>query len=151
MQASHIYTASLEPVTYTLLLMLMSLDADMAWMDAQTLMLSVTVGVACSFYPSVVVLEALGLTAAIVVGLTGWTFHAIRQGKDLSVMGPFLFAGRPSRSANCGSCATPVLADIADLRIGVSRRTACCSCARKHLASRLPLTCWSAGLVAAIC
>lgn len=67
--------------------------ANLFILGAWTLMLSVTVGVACSFYPSVVVLEALGLTAAIVVGLTGWTFHAIRQGKDLSVMGPFLFAG----------------------------------------------------------
>ena len=55
--------------------------------------LSVTVGVACSFYPSVVVLEALALTAAIVVGLTAYTFHAIKKGADFSMMGPFWFSG----------------------------------------------------------
>ena len=59
----------------------------------QTMTLSITVGVACSFYPSGVVLEALALTAAIVVGLTAYTFRAIRQGADFSMMGPLLFCG----------------------------------------------------------
>ena len=56
-------------------------------------MLSFTVGVVCSFYPSVVVLEALALTAAIVVGLTAYTFRAIRKGASFDMMGPFLFSG----------------------------------------------------------
>ena len=57
----------------------------------QTTGLSVSVGVACSFYPTFVVLEALALTSLIVVSLTVYTFRAVRKGADFSFMGPFLF------------------------------------------------------------
>jgi FtsH-binding integral membrane protein len=48
---------------------------------------AVTVGMACSFYQPVIVLEALFLTAAVVLGLTAYTFHATRRGTDLTFMG----------------------------------------------------------------
>lgn len=40
-----------------------------------------------------IVLQALVLTSAVVVSLTGYTFWASRKGKDFSFLGPFLFAG----------------------------------------------------------
>eukprot|EP00898_Chlorokybus_atmophyticus_P002504 jgi/Chlat1/3254/Chrsp22S03432 len=57
-----------------------------------TVAISLTVGVACSFVAGVVVLEALILTAAVVGGLTAYTFYAVKQGKDFNMLGPMLFA-----------------------------------------------------------
>lgn len=37
-------------------------------------------------------LEALILTSAVVLSLTGYTFWASRKGQDFSFLGPFLFA-----------------------------------------------------------
>ena len=47
-------------------------------------------------YEPAVVLEALCLTAAIVLGLTAYTFHAARKGHSFQKLGPFLFAGQQS-------------------------------------------------------
>ena len=60
---------------------------------AQTASLSVGVGTACTVYEPAVVLEALCLTAAIVLGLTTYTFHAARKGYSFQRLGPILFAG----------------------------------------------------------
>lgn len=60
---------------------------------AQTASLSVGVGTACTVYKPVVVLEALALTASIVLGLTAYTFHAARKGYSFQRLGPILFAG----------------------------------------------------------
>lgn len=54
--------------------------------------MSLSVGLVCSVYTPVVVLEALAITAAIVAGLTAYTFYATRKGHDLTYLGPFLFA-----------------------------------------------------------
>ena len=59
----------------------------------QTASLSVGVGTACTVYEPAVVLEALCLTAAIVLGLTTYTFHAARKGYSFQRLGPILFAG----------------------------------------------------------
>ncbi|KAK9917256.1 hypothetical protein WJX75_002426 [Coccomyxa subellipsoidea] len=57
-----------------------------------TASLSVGVGTACTVYEPAVVLEALCLTAAIVLGLTTYTFHAARKGYSFQRLGPILFA-----------------------------------------------------------
>lgn len=48
----------------------------------QTALLSISVGTTCTFYQPLVVLEALALTAAIVVALTVYTFNAARKGAN---------------------------------------------------------------------
>ena len=58
----------------------------------QTMCLSVGVGTACSMAAPLVLFQALALTSAIVLGLTGYAFHASRNGKDFSFMGPTLTA-----------------------------------------------------------
>lgn len=40
-----------------------------------------------------IVLEALILTSAVVLALTGYTFWAAKKGKDFSYLGPILFTG----------------------------------------------------------
>lgn len=60
---------------------------------AQTAALSVGVGTACTLYEPMVVLEALVLTASIVVALTAYTFYAVRKGVSFSFLGPALFSG----------------------------------------------------------
>lgn len=60
---------------------------------AQTASLSVGVGTACTVYEPVIVLEALVLTATIVLSLTAYTFHAARKGYSFSYLGPILFTG----------------------------------------------------------
>ncbi|KAK9823300.1 hypothetical protein WJX72_001740 [[Myrmecia] bisecta] len=60
---------------------------------AWTLSISVSVGSACTLYEPYIVLEALLLTATIVVGLTAYTFQAARRGQNFSHMGPLLFVG----------------------------------------------------------
>jgi len=58
-----------------------------------TICLSLSVGVACANTSGEIVFQALVLTSAVVVSLTGYTFWASRKGKDFSFLGPFLFAG----------------------------------------------------------
>lgn len=55
--------------------------------------MSVGLGSACTIYEPAIVLEALCLTAAIVVGLTLYTFHAVRKGVSFQRLGPILFCG----------------------------------------------------------
>eukprot|EP00897_Mesotaenium_endlicherianum_P002905 jgi/Mesen1/2642/ME000166S01767 len=56
-----------------------------------TVSLSLTIGLACAFSEGTIVLEALVLTAAVVIGLTAYTFWAARQGYDFHFLGPMLF------------------------------------------------------------
>lgn len=56
-----------------------------------TASISLTVGVSCANTDGRIVLEALILTSAVVVGLTGYTFWAAKKGKDFSFLGPILF------------------------------------------------------------
>lgn len=65
--------------------------ANLVFLALWTSVMAVTVGMACSFYQPYIVLEALALTASIVVGLTLYSFYAVRNGVDFSFMGPFLF------------------------------------------------------------
>jgi hypothetical protein len=51
------------------------------------------VGSACTLYEPRIVLEALCLTSAIVLGLTAYTFHAARKGHSFQRLGPILFTG----------------------------------------------------------
>ena len=48
----------------------------------QTMSISTSVGMACSFYQPLILLEAVGLTASIVAGLTAYTFYASRKGHE---------------------------------------------------------------------
>eukprot|EP00271_Cylindrocystis_brebissonii_P021101 TRINITY_DN7374_c0_g1_i1.p1 TRINITY_DN7374_c0_g1~~TRINITY_DN7374_c0_g1_i1.p1 ORF type:complete len:252 (-),score=33.91 TRINITY_DN7374_c0_g1_i1:1004-1759(-) len=57
-----------------------------------TVSVAFTVGLSCSFAAGPVVLQALILTAAVVVSLTAYTFWASRRGQDFSFLGPMLFA-----------------------------------------------------------
>ncbi|KAG2239229.1 hypothetical protein Bca4012_023987 [Brassica carinata] len=56
-----------------------------------TLTISFAVGLCCSFAKGRIVLEAAILTATMVVGLTIYTFWAVRRGYDFSFLAPFLF------------------------------------------------------------
>ncbi|KAL2453789.1 BI1-like protein [Abeliophyllum distichum] len=56
-----------------------------------TASLSLTVGVSCANTEGRIVLEALILTSAVVLALTGYTFWASKKGKDFSFLGPILF------------------------------------------------------------
>ncbi|KAL3828837.1 hypothetical protein ACJIZ3_017639 [Penstemon smallii] len=56
-----------------------------------TASMSVTVGVSCANTEGRIVLEALILTSAVVLALTGYTFWAAKKGKDFSFLGPILF------------------------------------------------------------
>ncbi|CAI9118641.1 OLC1v1020237C1 [Oldenlandia corymbosa var. corymbosa] len=56
-----------------------------------TTSLSLTVGVSCAQTDGRIVLEALFLTSAVVLGLTGYTFWAAKKGHDFSFLGPILF------------------------------------------------------------
>ncbi|KAK9841631.1 hypothetical protein WJX74_009040 [Apatococcus lobatus] len=58
-----------------------------------TMSISTSVGMACSFYQPLILLEAVGLTASIVAGLTAYTFYASRKGHEFGFMGPTLFLG----------------------------------------------------------
>ncbi|XP_055824141.1 BI1-like protein [Solanum dulcamara] len=57
-----------------------------------TISLSISVGVACANTEGRIVLEALILTSAVVLALTGYTFWASKRGQDFSFLGPILFA-----------------------------------------------------------
>lgn len=52
------------------------------FVSARTPHNSIGVGLVCSSYPSIIVLEALVLTAGITTGLTIYTFVATKQGKE---------------------------------------------------------------------
>ncbi|KAL7597931.1 protein LIFEGUARD 2 [Lactuca sativa] len=56
-----------------------------------TITLAFAVGLTCSFTSGKVILEAVILTAVVVVSLTGFTFWAAKRGYDFNFLGPFLF------------------------------------------------------------
>lgn len=56
-----------------------------------TISLAFAVGLTCAFTSGKVILEAVILTAAVVVSLTLYTFWAARRGHDFNFLGPFLF------------------------------------------------------------
>ncbi|XP_077231735.1 protein LIFEGUARD 2-like [Tasmannia lanceolata] len=56
-----------------------------------TVLLSFSVGLSCAFSSGRVILEAVILTAVLVVSLSLYTFWAARRGHDFGFLGPFLF------------------------------------------------------------
>lgn len=56
-----------------------------------TISLAFMVGLSCAFANGKVVLEAVILTAVVVVSLTLYTFLAAKRGYDFNFLGPFLF------------------------------------------------------------
>ncbi|XP_019155198.1 PREDICTED: BI1-like protein [Ipomoea nil] len=56
-----------------------------------TASLSFPVAVSCANTDGAIVLEALILTSAVVLALTGYTFWAAKKGKDFNFLGPILF------------------------------------------------------------
>ncbi|XP_010038064.2 protein LIFEGUARD 2 [Eucalyptus grandis] len=56
-----------------------------------TVTLAFAVGLTCAFTSGKVILEAVILTAVVVVSLTLYTFWAARRGQDFNFLGPFLF------------------------------------------------------------
>jgi FtsH-binding integral membrane protein len=56
-----------------------------------TVAISLTVGIVCALTDGIIVLEALILTAAVVVSLTAYTYWAASKGYDFSYLGPILF------------------------------------------------------------
>ncbi|KAK7277614.1 hypothetical protein RJT34_22629 [Clitoria ternatea] len=56
-----------------------------------TVSLGFVTGLSCSFTSGKVILEAVILTAVVVIGLTLYTFWAARRGHDFNFLGPFLF------------------------------------------------------------
>ncbi|KMZ55966.1 putative Transmembrane BAX inhibitor motif-containing protein [Zostera marina] len=57
-----------------------------------TVGISFMVGIPCAFTSGKIILEAVILTAAVVVSLTLYTFWAVRRGTDFSFLEPFLFS-----------------------------------------------------------
>ncbi|XP_018685745.1 protein LIFEGUARD 2-like isoform X1 [Musa acuminata AAA Group] len=57
-----------------------------------TVCIGFAVGLACTTRGGTAILEAATLTAAVVGGLTLYTFWAAKRGHDFSFLGPFLFA-----------------------------------------------------------
>lgn len=56
-----------------------------------TVTLAFPVGLTCAFTSGKVILEAVILTAVVVISLTLYTFWAARRGQDFNFLGPFLF------------------------------------------------------------
>ncbi|XP_076894807.1 protein LIFEGUARD 2-like [Bidens hawaiensis] len=56
-----------------------------------TISLAFAVGLTCAFTSGKVILEAVILTAVVVVSLTLFTFFAAKRGYDFNFLGPFLF------------------------------------------------------------
>ncbi|KAJ0742565.1 hypothetical protein HanPI659440_Chr10g0365631 [Helianthus annuus] len=56
-----------------------------------TVTLAFAVGLTCAFTSGKVILEAVILTAVVVVSLTLFTFWAAKKGYDFNFLGPFLF------------------------------------------------------------
>lgn len=69
-------------------------ETDRVSLNLQTASLSIGVGTACTAAAPQIILEALVITAAIVVGLTAYAFHASRKGVEFSFMGPILISSR---------------------------------------------------------
>ncbi|XP_022138740.1 BI1-like protein isoform X1 [Momordica charantia] len=57
-----------------------------------TIGIAFSVGISCAFTKGEIILEAAALTSGVVVGLTLYTFWAVKQGHDFSFLDPFLFA-----------------------------------------------------------
>ncbi|BBN11386.1 protein lifeguard [Marchantia polymorpha subsp. ruderalis] len=64
---------------------------NLALLGLFTVAVSLTVGISCAFTPGIIVLEALLLTATVVLALTAYTYYAVKQGKDFEFLGPALF------------------------------------------------------------
>lgn len=64
---------------------------NLLWLGLWTCCEAASVGAVCTLYQPAVVIEAVALTAAIVIGLTLYTFYATSKGVDFSFMGPMLF------------------------------------------------------------
>lgn len=58
-----------------------------------TLVFSTTVGMACTFYAPIIVVQAVVITAATVTALTVYTFAATRRGQQFTWLGPILYTG----------------------------------------------------------
>ncbi|XP_073039259.1 protein LIFEGUARD 2-like [Primulina eburnea] len=56
-----------------------------------TVTLAFPVGLTCAYTSGKVILEAVILTAVVVISLTLYTFWAARRGQDFNFLGPFLF------------------------------------------------------------
>lgn len=56
-----------------------------------TLIFSIGVGTICSQYQPYVVLEALAITAGLVLGLSAFTYRAMKNGSDFSALGGILW------------------------------------------------------------
>lgn len=56
-----------------------------------TVGVSLTVGISCAFTNGQIVLEALVLTALVVLSLTAYTYWASKNGYDFNFLGPILF------------------------------------------------------------
>jgi len=56
-----------------------------------TILMAISVGLSCSYTNGKIILEAVILTAAVVISLTLYTFWAVSRGHDFSFLGPFLF------------------------------------------------------------
>lgn len=65
---------------------------NLALLAAWTAVFSVTVGLACTFYAPAIVIQAVVITAAVVGGLTAYTFWATARGQDFTWMAPLLFS-----------------------------------------------------------
>ncbi|XP_050374112.1 protein LIFEGUARD 2-like [Argentina anserina] len=57
-----------------------------------TIFEAITIGLCCSYRNGKIVMLALILTATVVIGLTAYTFWAVKRGADFNFLGPFLFA-----------------------------------------------------------
>ncbi|KAL8092651.1 hypothetical protein AgCh_034783 [Apium graveolens] len=56
-----------------------------------TISLAAAIGLTCAYTSGKVILEAVILTAVVVVSLTLYTFWAAKRGYDFNFLGPFLF------------------------------------------------------------
>ncbi|CAL0300598.1 unnamed protein product [Lupinus luteus] len=56
-----------------------------------TISIAFAVGLSCAFTDEKVILEAVILTAVVVIALTLYTFWAASRGQDFNFLGPFLF------------------------------------------------------------
>ncbi|TMW99053.1 hypothetical protein EJD97_003123 [Solanum chilense] len=65
---------------------------NFVFLGIYTITLSISIGIACATINGKIVLEALILTSAVVLSLTGYTFWASKRGQDFSFLGPILFA-----------------------------------------------------------
>ncbi|KAG6574962.1 BI1-like protein, partial [Cucurbita argyrosperma subsp. argyrosperma] len=57
-----------------------------------TIGIAFSIGISCAFTKGKIILEAAAITCVVVLGLTLYTFWAVKRGHDFSFLGPFLFA-----------------------------------------------------------